>query len=354
MDIYSTTRLNRLVQSLKRPQTALLTAFFPELETSDTEDIKFDVANKRRRIAPFVHPLREGRLVEDEGYVTNSFTPAYTKDKRYHDPAKALKRRAGERIGGDSAPMDRHQANLSISTADQIEMLVRRKEVMAGEVLATGRVTVKGDGYPTVVVDFGRKASHTVVLTGANRWGQQGVKPVEMLEDWTALILQDSGATIRDVVMDTKAWRLFREDEEVKKHLDTRPLSASTDAIVALQFAQLGLTFKGELNGLRFWIYQDWYVDETGEEDENGIPKLDEKPILPEFTVILASPDVQGVQHHGAIMDLDAGLQPLEFFSKSWTKPDPSRRILMMQSAPLVVPYRPDATFAATVSDGEG
>ena len=73
MDIYSTTALNRLVQSLKRPQTALLGAFFGQVETSDTEDIKFDVENKKRRIAPFVSPLREGKLVEDEGYVTGYY-----------------------------------------------------------------------------------------------------------------------------------------------------------------------------------------------------------------------------------------------------------------------------------------
>lgn len=340
MDIYSTQALNRLVQSLKRPQTALLTTFFGTVETSETEQILFDVENKKRRIAPFVSPLREGKLVEDEGYVTKSFTPAYTKDKRVHDPNKALKRAAGETIGGSMAPIDRHQANLARSTADQLDMLNRRKEVMASEALRTGKVTVTGDGYPTVVVDFGRNAAHTVALTGANRWGQAGIKPLENIEDWTGTVLQNSGAVIRDVVMDVKAWRLFRADADVQKFLDTRPLSSSTDSIVALQFAKLGLSYKGQVGEVRFWVYQDWYVDEAGVE----------QPMIPDFTVILASPDVDGVQHHGAIRDEDAGLQALEYFSKSWVVPDPSKRILLMQSAPLVVPYRPDATFCATVN----
>lgn len=340
MDIYSTQALNRLVMSLKRPQTALLTTFFGTVETSETEQILFDVENKKRRIAPFVSPLREGKLVEDEGYVTKSFTPAYTKDKRVHDPNKALKRAAGETIGGSMQPIDRHQANLARSTADQLDMLNRRKEVMASEALRTGKVTVTGDGYPTVVVDFGRNAAHTVALTGANRWGQAGIKPLENIEDWTGTVLQNSGAVIRDVVMDVKAWRLFRADADVQKFLDTRPLSSSTDSIVALQFAKLGLSYKGQVGEVRFWVYQDWYVDEAGVE----------QPMIPDFTVILASPDVDGVQHHGAIRDEDAGLQALEYFSKSWVVPDPSKRILLMQSAPLVVPYRPDATFCATVN----
>jgi len=340
MDIYSTTALNRLVLSLKRPQTALLSTFFSTVETSDTEDIKFDVENKKRRIAPFVSPLRGGKLVEDEGYVTNTFSPAYVKDKRVHDPNKALKRAAGETIGGSMAPIERHRANIAISTANQLEMLNRRKEVMAAEVLRTGKCTISGEGYDTVVVDFGRKAAHTVTLAGAARWGQAGVKPLENLEDWTSTVLQNSGAVIRDVIMDTAAWRLFRADADVKAVLDTRPLSASTDALVALQFAKLGMSYKGQVGEVRFWVYQDWYVD------DNGV----EQPMLPANTVILASPDVEGVQHHGAIRDEDAGIQGVEYFSKSWKEEDPSRRVLLMQSAPLVVPYRPDATFCATVN----
>lgn len=339
MDIYSTVALNRLVQSLIRPQTALLSAFFPEVQTSDSEEIFFDVENKKRRIAPFVSPLREGKLVEDEGYVTKSFKPAYTKDKRVHDPMKALKRLAGETIGGSMSALDRHQANLAISSADQLDMLTRRKEVMASEVLRTGKCTISGEGYPTVVVDFGRNVDHTVALTLGDRWGETGVKPLEDIEDWSLLILENSGAGVKDVIMDTKAWRLFKADEDVEKKLDSRPLSASTDSIVAVQFAKIGVTFKGMIGEVRFWVYQDWYVDDDG----------NSQLMIPDYTVIMASPDLDGVQHHGAIMDVDAGIQAVEYFSKSWVVPDPSKRILLMQSAPLVVPYRPDATFCATV-----
>lgn len=339
MDIYSTTALNRLVQSLKRPQTALLSAFFGEVETSDTEVIYFDVENKKRRIAPFVSPLREGKLVEDEGYVTNSFTPAYTKDKRVHDPNKALKRSAGESIGGTMAPMDRHQANLARSSADQLDMLTRRKEVMASEVLRTGKVTVSGEGYPTTVVDFGRNAAHTVALTTTARWGESGVDPLANLKTWGLTVLKNAGAKIEDVIMDVAAWELFAAAASVQQFLNTRPLSASSDGVTSVRFAELGLTYQGAIGNYRFWVYSDWYVDEAGTE----------LPILPDYTVILASRDLDGVQHHGAIRDEDAGLQPLEYFSKSWVVPDPSKRILLMQSAPLVVPYRPDASFCATV-----
>jgi hypothetical protein len=339
MDMFTTATLQRTVETLIRPQTALLSAFFPIVETSDDETIYFDVENKKRRIAPFVSPLREGRFVSDEGYVSRLFRPAYIKDKRVLDPNKALKRRMGETIGGNLAPINRQQANLAQALADQLDMLARRKEVMAAEVLRTGKCVISGDGYPTVEVDFGRNANHTVTLTLSARWGESGVKPLENIEDWTLTVLQNSGATIRDVIMDVAAWRLFRADAQVEKFLNTRPLSATEEAVSLVRFSASGLSYQGGIGQLRFWVYSDWFVNDAGTE----------VPILPANTVLLVSEDLDGVQHHGAIRDEEAGLQPLEFFSKSWTQHDPSARILLMQSAPLVVPYRVNASFCATV-----
>ena len=339
MDIYSTTALNRLVDSLDRLVTPFLSTFFPSIETSDTEDIKFDVRNAKRRLAPFVSPLKEGKVVESLGYSTKSFSPAYVKDKRIHDPNKAFKRAAGESIGGSLAPINRHQANIARDTADQVEMLIRRKEVMACEVLRTGKCVIVGEDYPAVEIDFGRDATLTEALLLTARWGESGVKPLENLEDWTARVLNKSGATVRDVIMDLKAWRLFRADADVQKFLNTRPLSTSDDALQLLRFAVQGLSYQGAIGSLRFWVHSDYYVNDAGAE----------VAFLPDYTVLLVSPALEGVQHQGAIKDEAAGLQAREFFTKSWVVEDPSRRILLMQSAPLVVPYRPNASFCATV-----
>ena len=51
----------------------------------------------------------------------------------------------------------------------------------------------------------------------------------------------------------------------------------------------------------------------------------------------------------GAIMDPAHNYGAMAYAPKSWVEHDPGRRVLMMQSAPLVIPTRPDASFAATV-----
>lgn len=66
--------------------------------------------------------------------------------------------------------------------------------------------------------------------------------------------------------------------------------------------------------------------------------------------MILCSPQqLLGYQAFGAIRDEAAGYQAMSFFPKSWVEQDPAVRYLMLQSAPLVVPYRPNASLAATV-----
>ena len=338
MDVYATAFLSAVVESLLRPSQFLVNRFFPTVIIADQEEIKFDVAEAKRRIAPFVSPLVQGKLVESLGYNTNTFKPAYVKDKRVFDPERPLRRAIGEAIGGSGNPGSREQMNLVREVADQVDMLMRRKEVMASEALRAGTVTVTGEGYGTVVVNFGRAAGHTITLSGASRWGQAGIKPLDNIQTWTLTVLQSIGAQITDVVMDVDAWNLFKADADVKAILDNRRGTAAEAELAAQPVA--GEKLVAVIDMVRYWLYNEWYVDDAGVEQK----------VLPNNTVILGSSAIEGIQHHGAIRDARAGYQAMEFFPKSWIKEDPAVRYLMMQSAPLVVPYRPNASLAATVN----
>lgn len=337
MDIYSTTALNRTVEDLRRSPSFFLGLFFGSIEVSDTEDIKFDVENNRPRISPFVSPLVEGQLVESAGYVTKSFTPAYVKDKRVHNPNKAFKRTIGEKIGGNVTPANRLARAITRDLADQQEMLTRRKELMSVEALLTGKETITGEKYPTVVVDFQRDPALTVVKTTGTKWGEAGVSPIKDLEAWQLLVFQKSGAAPTDAVMDVAAWQALRDDELFDKFIDKRRLTDVETIRYTAQIAAGGV-FQGRIGNLGIWLYENSYVDQDGNSQK----------FLPTGTVILGSAAIEGVQHHGAIRDVEA-LFPQESYTKSWVIQDPSVRILLMQSAPLVVPYRPNASFSARV-----
>lgn len=342
MDIYSTFVLNRVVESLERPASFLLDTFFSDIQTEDSKEIHFDIDRSRPRLAPFVSPLVAGKVVDEDGYITKSFTPAYVKDKRRFDPSRPLRRQIGETIGGSLTPMQRREAALNRSLTDQLEMLTRREEVMASEILRAGRVTVSGENYPTVVVNFQRASNLTVQLTGATRWGETGVNPLNDIEDWAGLIQTQSGAAVRDVIMDPSAWRLFKNNPDVKAQLEIRRGTNSTLSIDPMVRGQGNEKVRnvGSIGDFNFWVYNDVYVDDDGTD----------KTLLPEFTVILASTSsLEGCRCYGVIQDEKANYKAERFFTKSWLEEDPPLRWLLMQSAPLVVPFRPNASFCATV-----
>jgi len=99
--------------------------------------------------------------------------------------------------------------------------------------------------------------------------------------------------------------------------------------------------FIGTIGDFDIWIYNDVYTDDLG----NTVP------MLPTNTVIVGSPvNVEGTRCYGVIQDEKAAYRAQRYFSKSWLEEDPAVRWLLLQSAPLVVPYRPNACFCATVN----
>ena len=199
MTIYSTAALVQVVPNLKRSQKFLLDMFFPNLVLSETAEVDIDVDVGKRRLAPFVSPLVEGKLVEQRRYQTDRFKPAYIKDKRAPDLQKPVRRMIGEQIGGNNlTPQQRYEANLAFEMEDQVDMIDRRLEWMAAQTLKTGTLTVTGEGFPTQVIDFGRAPSLTVTLAGAAKWGQAGVSPSQDIENWSHEILKQSGGVCGD------------------------------------------------------------------------------------------------------------------------------------------------------------
>ena len=336
MNIFDTAVLGRVVQALPAPAPFFLNSFFRAIQTETSAEIHFDVNKGSRRLAPFVSPIVAGQVVRSEGYSTQTFRPAYIKDKRVFDPERPFKRLAGERIGGELAPAQRMQALLASELQDQLDMLTRRQEVMAVEALRRGKVVIEGEHYPRVELDFGRHADLTVALTSTARWGESGVSPFKDVQDWSLLVTKHSGTTANIVVMDVKAWELFSQDAQVQKLLDR---FRGQDALHPTVIGEGG-RFMGSLGSLDIYVHAGWYeAPSTGQLTA----------YLPDYTVIVTGPDLEGVRAYGAIRDEDAGFQALPYFAKSWKENDPSVRYLLMQSAPLTVPYRINASFCATV-----
>jgi len=337
-DLFSTNVLAKVVEQLNRPSSYFLDTYFPDVQIHDTEEINFDVVTRARRLAPLVLAVVEGQVVQESGVVSHVVKPAYVKPKTPLAAGGALKRSAGEQIGGSLSPMQRQMARVASTVADQIDQIIRRKEWMAANALRTGSITLSGDKYPTQVVDFGRNAALTVTLAGGSRWGQAGIKPLDNLRDWGLLVLQHGGVGALEITMDTEAWKLFFASADVQQALNYRRDIAARFS--TMSHVQEGGVYQGSIGNLNFYVYAGFYVDDAGTT----------QAMLPANTVLMGGPGLEGIQAHGAIQDDSAGLQAVEFYPKSWVPEDPPIRQVMTQSAPLIVPCNVNGCLAATVN----
>lgn len=348
ISLYDTVALTAIVEQLKLPSQFLLDTFFPGITTSETEFVAVDVFVGQRRLAPFVSPLLEGKLVESLGVTTNQFKPAYLKPKTRLDPMRPIRRSIGEQIGGNQmSPADRERANLAFELEQHITMINRRLEWMAAQALINGSVTVAGEGYPTQTVNFGRAGALTIAqLTGSNAWtltnvnaASNPVVPSNNLQDWSALVLQACGLPVTDIVFTPGAWKVFRQDPIIKSVVAALNYNAPGLAAGGVN-AKIGGQFMGNWGPWRLWLYYDWYVDPVS---------LTETAMIPDGTVIMGSDQLNGTRAFGAILDPELAYISAPYAPKSWTTQDPGARWLMTQSSPLVIPTQVNASLTATV-----
>jgi hypothetical protein len=99
---------------------------------------------------------------------------------------------------------------------------------------------------------------------------------------------------------------------------------------------------------VNYWSYNDVYVDPADNTD---------KSLMPSGEVLLIDRNnVEGVRCYAAIQDIEAlesGEQAAtRYFPKTWVEKNPSVRWMLLQSAPLMVPFRVNATASMEVLNG--
>ena len=344
VELYQTAALVAAIDSMatEAPTSYFRDRFFNSRTLFSTDEkIYFDVIDRARRIAPYVSPLVQGKLMEHRGYSTRVFEPPYLKPKGVVDPNQHMHERLpGEPIGGSLSPAQRRDRRVAEILEDHEEAISIREEVQCMEALRLGQVTVEGEGYPTTVLDFGRAAALTVTLAGASTWDNSGVDPLADIEGWADSVFDESGSAPKDVFFGKDAFNalLARLTDSQKEILfNARRSSRSV--------AELGPVLPDYIKYRGSWGEYDFYTVSQKYQDEDGT----EVELLPTDEVVMASTAIEGTRNYAAIRDPRAGYQSVRAFPKNWINEDPAQENVMTQSAPLMVPLRPNASLGATV-----
>jgi Phage major capsid protein E len=344
---YQTYEVDEMVENIEVQPPFLLGRYFGRVKTFDTEMIEFDVVDRGRRIAPFVSPLTPGRVMRRPGYRTMQFKPAYIKLLKLIRPTDTFTRMPGEAYGGAMSPQQRLDRIFAETVRMHMEARDVRLEWMAAQALVTGQITISGEDYPTVVVNFARDPGVSVTLSGGALWtAPTTAKPMDDIENIALLVRRKSrGSVVGDLIMNGYTWSLLRTilmtDPNLWKLYTTYQRVAPTSTFDLGPRQNIEAEFVGNLSGrFNIIVYDGFYHDDNGAE----------QIFIPNGKVLaIASGGIEGTQYRGAIMDLEAQMEPRDYFVKTWLEKNPSGMQVLSQSAPLVAPRRPNCVGILTV-----
>lgn len=334
--LFETRNMLRALEQMKPPRTFLRRNFFVETNTFNSKNVDIDIRKGKRRLAVYVKPVAEGKLVDRIGFKTYSYAPPYVKMKMATTAQDFLTRGVGETIyGASDGPMQRAQKQVGKDLAELDEMITRLEENQAAELLDTGIVTVVGEGINDTI-DYVMPASHKITLTGTDLWTDTtNADPHQDLKTWKRLIAKDSGLIPTDVIMGTAAIDAYIVHPKVTTAFDTRRIDLG---LITPEQIEDGVIFYGRIRevGVDVWTYEEYYLDNAGTEQDMVDPNK----------VLMVTRRARTSKNYGAIQDLKANAA-VPRFPKSWEEEDPSVRFVMLQSAPLLALHQVDAFISA-------
>ena len=347
-DVLNWASLTPVVNEMKAPNSFLKNFIWGNDQTKPARNIELSFIRRGRKIAPFVERNGEAIMVDGANEEFRTISPAHIRIKKPMTPSDLLdRRRPGSVIhvnaGNIRSAMQEYIAREQRTIMDDIE----NSEEYLCSLALTGTITYEAADEASFTVTFPRDAAHDITLTGADLWSASTSVPrVDFLT--AAQLVNDAvSLNVTDVIMGADAADAFLAHAEVTGAaglLETRRLiTGSID--LTNQFLQSGAMFLGEyVHGIRVWRYAR----------QVGVGSSTVDLIRPKYVEFVArTPAAQFVTYYGAIEDMKAigsgRVLQSKRFSKSWEIEDPSSRMLLVESNPLPVLRRPDASVSVKV-----
>ncbi len=336
----------------------ILDTYFTQTHYASDQEIKFaDLPEADRFLAPFVLPYEQGKPLDGrKGETISAFTPPYIKLKNGIRPEDARNLTPSEvfRNGGQRPSLAQRFDMRTTEMSERHLRAIRVREIwMAARAFIDAKVQIdydrdQGAANPSVLLDFGRDAGHTVTLT-ADYWNDPAADIIGDVETWANTMVRAlRGGAPTILLVGAQVAPHFRNNTAIKDMLDTRYRGGESVAFDrGVQIREQPLTRIGQLsNNIEVWMYKDTVDVPNGSGGKTKIDLFNEKDIM------LIAPGATGVRAYGQIYDvvaIEQGLDQADIFQKMFMTDDPGERFLLTQSSPLPIPLYPNRTFKARV-----
>ncbi|ABO49741.1 hypothetical protein Dred_1207 [Desulforamulus reducens MI-1] len=324
--------------------TFLRSTFFPGTLTFVTEEVMLDYKKGKRKMAPFVAPRVGGITMDRQGYRTDKYAAPKIAPQREISVDDLVIRGMGENIFSQRTPADRQAELLGRDMVELDDMITRREEWMAAQLLFNGKITMKGyidrnnSNYIEQDLDYG--FTNKVILAGDNVWTGASAQIYANLKAWRLAAIQASGKAPTICVLGQSAADAFMNDADIQKKMNMYHVLL---ADINPKIVSDAVTYIGRLPelGLDIYTYNDWYLDEDG----------NEYPFVPVDHVLLGRPGM-GEVLYGAVTQMEND----QFVTiegsrvpKSWSDNQNEQRMIRLTSRPVPKPESVDDWYVAHV-----
>lgn len=356
-ELWQRSKLLGVMRDVRR-ETWQFADYFATTYLSNEEYIDFEkIPLRGRKVAPYVMPKGRGLSVYSDRQIAYRFKPANVVVEEPIDDDKGLTFEAGidtSMIHPEmqiTDPMVRRALLKANMTAEAVLSIERRWEQQRAEALRTGKLSITYLSGESFLLDFQRAAGHTEVLTSGNRFGDSGVKVMNVIQRiLDTMNNAEFGGVPVKIVMGGLVWAAIREDAGLLAAMDAfRPygninierglVSGGSNGGKVYKVGTIGV---GGNDGqtIELWVNNETY-------DVNGSQV---RYIGANEMLFLSTPSaIMGVRAFGRIKDIDAKFQAIPIFPKNYMTGDRVKtENLSFESAPLMVPVNPNATYLLT------
>lgn len=349
-NFYETHNLLAAVEQLTPPTTFLRDRYFPTNPATDifsTDDVLVEYKDGSKKVAPFVAPRKGGVTIMRSGYEVERFQPPFIAPRRMLTIDDLKKRGFGEALLSNLTPEQRQRTILLKDAQELSDMITRREEAMAAEVMQTNGCIMKHIADDKDVTDDKQilfySGDNEAVYTPAGNWEADYANIVADLAAM-ARLLTKRGLGASELVVGANVADAILANEQIQKLLDIQNYDIGRIAPGTLPN---GATHIATINAKGRLIdvicYDEEYTDLDGTT----------KSYIDPNTVILTAP-AAGRTLYGAVSQVEQADGEFHTYTgkrvpKYLSSAEGNTRTLTLTSCPLLIPNHKNAFITAKV-----
>lgn len=337
----------RAVNLMKPPARFLMDLLGPEEETLATEQIEIATYTSERDVAPFVRKHAEAEMVGGVGESVRFVEGPNIRIKRPWRPSSLL---TGRTTGTPLFPT----ANQVISDVNRkiardlqnMNFMIDNAEEWMLAMALRGAITYSVADREVFTITIPRAAGFSI--TPSVFWNDAtpaNITAVANLRAIFAAVAEVSGG-VTDAIMGSEVAAAFYKLPELLATINLNSGFIAGNIDLTTRYRADGAIYVGSWMGIRWWEYPRTVRIE-------GVATA---LIRPKWIEFVSRDTSKFDAFYAAIPDMDAmesgSAMQVKRFSKTWKQPDPSAKIALIHSRPLIYPRNPDATVSFKAISG--